>query len=98
MQSSDISLAAKELGELRRLELEEEFDDNRNQLTPAKHRRFPPSCLNILRNIEGNSRCVDCNKMNPQWASISYGALLCIDCSGCHRQLGVQVGQISLVQ
>jgi hypothetical protein len=39
----------------------------------------------------GNRRCVDCKASNPQWAAISFGALLCIDCSGRHRHLGVNV-------
>lgn len=93
MQSSDINLAARELEELRRLEQDEWLEDKLNR-TPIKHRhrRFPPSCLNLLRSIDGNLRCVDCDATNPQWATISYGALLCIDCSGRHRQLGVQVG------
>lgn len=97
MQAYEIDLAARDLEELRQLEQqEEELYDRSNPRTPAKHshRRFPTSCLNILRSIEGNSRCVDCNATNPQWATISYGALLCIDCSGCHRQLGVQVSTV----
>jgi len=98
MQSTDLSHAAnlshaaRELEELRRLEQDEWLEEKINR-TPIKHRhrRFPPSCLNLLRGIDGNLRCADCDATNPQWATISYGALLCIECSGRHRQLGVQV-------
>lgn len=52
---------------------------------------FPPACLTLLKSMEGNFRCVDCGDRNPQWAAVSYGALLCLQCSGHHRSLGVHV-------
>ena len=56
-------------------------------------RRFPSNCLRLVRSLPGNSRCVDCEEMNPEWASVSYGVLLCLRCSGRHRGLGVNVSQ-----
>mmetsp|Transcript_20215 Transcript_20215/g.30340 ORF Transcript_20215/g.30340 Transcript_20215/m.30340 type:complete len:163 (+) Transcript_20215:525-1013(+) len=44
--------------------------------------------------ILGNRRCVDCGASNPQWASLSFGVLLCINCSGHHRHLGVNVSKV----
>jgi ADP-ribosylation factor GTPase-activating protein 1 len=52
---------------------------------------FPPACLAMLKSIKGNHRCIDCGEQDPQWATVSYGALLCLQCSGRHRSLGVQV-------
>jgi hypothetical protein len=56
--------------------------------------KFPPACLTLLRKIDGNHRCIDCGDHDPQWAAVSYGALLCLQCSGHHRSLGVHVSLV----
>ncbi|OQS02086.1 hypothetical protein THRCLA_05513 [Thraustotheca clavata] len=48
-----------------------------------------PSRESSLRRVAGNDRCVDCNKVFPQWASVTFGVLLCLSCAGVHRSLGV---------
>jgi hypothetical protein len=55
---------------------------------------FPPACLAMLQNSPGNRQCMDCGARSPQWAAVSYGALLCLHCSGHHRALGVQVSTV----
>lgn len=55
---------------------------------------FPPSCLRLVSNLPGNNRCIDCDDPNPQWASISYGVVLCLYCSASHRSLGVSVSKV----
>jgi Putative GTPase activating protein for Arf len=60
----------------------------------TNHCCFPPHCLRLVRQLPGNSRCMDCHEHNPQWAAVRYGALLCLQCSGVHRSLGVQISSV----
>ena len=41
-----------------------------------------------------NIRCADCNEINPRWASLSFGNIVCIRCSGFHRKLGVHITKV----
>lgn len=55
---------------------------------------FPRACLALMYSIPGNDKCVDCGCPDPSWASISYGTLLCLNCSGRHRGLGVKLSKV----
>jgi ADP-ribosylation factor GTPase-activating protein 1 len=41
-----------------------------------------------LTSLPGNNRCVECDALKPDWASLSYGTLFCLQCAGQHRGLG----------
>uniref|UniRef100_A0A4W5QY26 ArfGAP with GTPase domain, ankyrin repeat and PH domain 2 n=1 Tax=Hucho hucho TaxID=62062 RepID=A0A4W5QY26_9TELE len=50
--------------------------------------------IQAIRNAKGNSFCVDCEAPNPTWASLNLGALICIECSGIHRNLGTHLSRV----
>lgn len=47
--------------------------------------------LAIVKSLPGNDRCCDCGMKHPQWASVSFGNVFCLECSGIHRSLGVHI-------
>lgn len=62
---------------------------------PALHDEpFPPACRSLLLALPGNTHCADCQSPRPEWANISYGVLLCVQCSGRHRSYGVQNSRV----
>ncbi|XP_062283386.1 arf-GAP with GTPase, ANK repeat and PH domain-containing protein 2 isoform X1 [Scomber scombrus] len=50
--------------------------------------------LQAIRNAKGNGLCVDCEAQNPTWASLNLGSLICIECSGIHRNLGTHLSRV----
>ncbi|XP_069087032.1 arf-GAP with GTPase, ANK repeat and PH domain-containing protein 2 isoform X2 [Pleurodeles waltl] len=50
--------------------------------------------IQAIRNAKGNAFCVDCDAPNPTWASLNLGALICIECSGIHRNLGTHLSRV----
>lgn len=53
--------------------------------------------LDVLQRVPGNSVCADCGANDPDWASLNLGILLCIECSGVHRNLSVQISKVTYV-
>uniref|UniRef100_A0A8C9W818 Arf-GAP with coiled-coil, ANK repeat and PH domain-containing protein n=1 Tax=Scleropages formosus TaxID=113540 RepID=A0A8C9W818_SCLFO len=50
--------------------------------------------LQRVQSVPGNEHCCDCGQADPRWASINLGILLCIECSGIHRSLGVHCSKV----
>uniref|UniRef100_A0A670XXQ0 ArfGAP with GTPase domain, ankyrin repeat and PH domain 1 n=1 Tax=Pseudonaja textilis TaxID=8673 RepID=A0A670XXQ0_PSETE len=67
-----------------------ESSKNKSRLTSQNE----VMALQSIRNVRGNSHCVDCEIQNPDWASLNLGALICIECSGIHRNLGTHLSRV----
>ncbi|CAF0774316.1 unnamed protein product [Adineta steineri] len=50
--------------------------------------------IEYVRSLPGNDKCCDCDADGPEWASINLGILLCLNCCGAHRGLGVSLSKV----
>ncbi|KAJ0101343.1 hypothetical protein Patl1_05404 [Pistacia atlantica] len=83
----------------------EEYTSERN-LATSHHERHSRGSLHqrasvksekpidVLRRVCGNDKCADCGASEPDWASLNLGVLVCIECSGVHRNLGVHISKV----
>ena len=52
----------------------------------------------LIKNLIDVNKCADCGADNPTWLDINWLVLLCMDCSGIHRSLGVQISKIKSLE
>ncbi|XP_037953322.1 arfGAP with SH3 domain, ANK repeat and PH domain-containing protein [Teleopsis dalmanni] len=51
--------------------------------------------IRYVQMLPGNDQCCDCGSRNDvTWISLNFGVLVCIQCSGVHRDLGVHHSRI----
>ncbi|XP_076897543.1 ADP-ribosylation factor GTPase-activating protein AGD1-like [Bidens hawaiensis] len=50
--------------------------------------------VDALKKVPGNDKCADCGSPEPVWASLNLGVLICIECSGVHRNLGCHITKV----
>jgi len=56
--------------------------------------RYSSQLEHIRKLVEGNKACVDCSRKDPGWASLNLGVVMCIECSGIHRNHGSHVSRV----
>ncbi|XP_047527807.1 arfGAP with SH3 domain, ANK repeat and PH domain-containing protein isoform X5 [Vanessa atalanta] len=67
-----------------------ESNDNGHSLMDLQR-----SIIRAVRSLPGNQVCADCSSTNdPTWLSTNFGVIVCIECSGSHRELGVHISRI----
>ncbi|XVF66730.1 hypothetical protein PTKIN_Ptkin10aG0061000 [Pterospermum kingtungense] len=70
---------------------------NERQSRASQHQRLcikNEKPIDVLQKVCGNDKCADCGAPEPDWASLNLGVLVCIECSGVHRNLGVHISKV----
>ncbi|XP_052252907.1 centaurin-gamma-1A-like isoform X12 [Dreissena polymorpha] len=65
-----------------------------NESSGKKQSTTDPAGILAIRNTRGNNACADCGAPAPEWASLNLGTLICIECSGIHRNLGTHISRV----
>ncbi|CAI2170724.1 1787_t:CDS:10 [Funneliformis geosporum] len=86
----------RNLQEVSQEDMDNEF--NLNKQMTNEETQLSKQSISKIRELPGNDICVDCKTKDPQWASTNFGTLLCIECSGIHRSLGVHVSKVKSLQ
>ncbi|XP_057681144.1 arf-GAP with coiled-coil, ANK repeat and PH domain-containing protein 3-like [Corythoichthys intestinalis] len=98
VQASIASAYRESPESLRSEHLDRAASPSTSSLDSASELREPggrgDSILQRILCLPGNQQCCDCGQIEPRWASINLGILLCIECSGIHRSLGVHCSKV----
>ena len=66
--------------------------------THARAETMNNDTLATILSIDGNDSCVDCNSDKVEWASLSMGTVMCLQCSGVHRSYGSHISFVRSLQ
>ncbi|KAH9492543.1 Arf-GAP with SH3 domain, ANK repeat and PH domain-containing protein 1 [Bulinus truncatus] len=56
-------------------------------------RELTASIMDRIRRLPGNKECCDCGAADPEWLSVNLGVMICLECCGIHRELGVHISR-----
>ncbi len=45
----------------------------------------------MLITLLNDRKCFDCGSSDVEWASVSSGIFICLECAGIHRSFGVSI-------
>ncbi|XP_037079272.1 arfGAP with SH3 domain, ANK repeat and PH domain-containing protein-like [Pollicipes pollicipes] len=77
--------------------LQKVFDENGRPTDEVSQglRELQQSIISAVLRLPGNDCCCDCGSRNDvTWLSTNFGVVVCIECSGIHRDLGVHISRI----
>ncbi|NXK43436.1 ASAP1 protein, partial [Piprites chloris] len=63
----------------------------------SRREELTRAIIKELRGMPGNRECCDCSAPDPSWLCVNLGILICSECSGIHREMGVHLSRIQLL-